>query len=474
METIELYVKLSPEKNEAVFFGFEFADFIECTPIPVENILLLSSGYTSDKRCHNFELLEGETDVAKLAHEDIYNYGDFCFVDYANTSSVNELTKEQVAELLYLANLFEPMTSPFFDVLQNNYAYLSHDDGWYCKTYCKERQTLTSILFNKLLKNIQKSLCNSISSLPDSLSEKIIELSANGLFIQLDITNKKNKIATIRLYDAGEYENENILFNNIEHVRSRLSFEVQIQPTNAVKNDAMRMYTRISPEKNEAIFIGFELFDLMDCLPIQVENILLPQPIYVGDRYFQKFELLEGKAEIAKLKSQLVHLSGKFCFVDYMNAATVSQLTNKQVAELLYLTHMYEPLNTPFFDILQNNYVYLSHDSSRYCKLYCKEREFLTSILLNRLLMCIQQNFSGKIYSLPEGLTEKVTELSTRGLFIELDINKQTSELAQNNKSVIIKLYEVRAHQNMADLFENLTHVESQPSFEVQLPYPEA
>jgi len=471
IETVELYVKLSPERNEAVFFGIEFADFIKCTLIPIENILLLRSSYTSDKQCHNFELLEGETEISKLPIEDIYNYGDFCFVDYANTASINQLTKEQVAELLYLANLSEPLSSPFFDVLQNNYVYLSHDDGWYCKLYCKERQALTSILPNKLLKSLQNSLCNKMSSLPDGLSEKISELSTHGLFIQLDIANKKNKTATIKLYNAGEYENENILFDNIEHVKSKISFEMQIQPPSDAKNEAIHIYAKITPERNEAVFAGIELADLLDCLPVPIENILLPQPVHVGDKYFQSFELLEGEGEIVKLKSLLTYSRGKVCFVDYVNTASVNQLTKEQVAELLYLSHMYEPLNTPFLDTLQSNYAYLSHDDGRHCKLYCKEWHALTTILLNKLLKCILEICSCKVYSLPDSLTEKITELSVRGLLIQLDVKKQKNESLQSNDFITVKLFEVGTYQNMDDLFNNLACIKSQLSHEVQLTY---
>ena len=234
-KNINIYAKLSPENNEAVFSGIKFADFIECDSVQVENLLLLKSCYFGDKQCNNFELLEGKEDIAKIALENIYQYGDFCFVDYVDPVSVRQLTGEQVAELLYIAHSFKPLNSPFLDTLHNNYAYLSHDDGWYCKLYCKEQHSLRSILFSKLLKHLRKDFCNTISSLPEDLTEKVTELSTQGLLIQLDIskpknnTAKKNKLASIRLYEVGEYGNMDDLFNNVEHLQPHLSFDVQLQ-----------------------------------------------------------------------------------------------------------------------------------------------------------------------------------------------------------------------------------------------------
>lgn len=222
--TIKIYANLSPERNEAIFSGIKFADFIECTPTPIENILMLSPTNIGEKYYHNFEIFEGKDDIAKLELENIYHYGDFHFVDYANT--VNSVTKEQVSELLYLAHMYEPLKTPFFDTLQNNYAYLSHDDGWYCKLFCKEWQTSTSILLNKLLKCIQRTFCDNVHSLPEGLAEEITELSTRGLLIQLDVKTQKgkpahkNKFATIKLFEVGEYEDMDKLFSNLENILS--------------------------------------------------------------------------------------------------------------------------------------------------------------------------------------------------------------------------------------------------------------
>ena len=232
--SFELYVKLTPGRNESIFSGIRFVDFIKCTPLTISNILLPKPVYLGEKYCHNFELFEGADEIAFLASQNIYNYGDFCFVDYANADSVRSLSKEQVAELLYLMHIKEPLQFPFFDVLQNNYAYLSHDDGWYCKLYCKDWQAPISIFLNKLLKSVQELFDDSISSLPDSLAEKIVELSTLGLFVKLEISRQKNKVthkgktATIKLYEVGEHDDIDNLFNNIKSIISKVSFELQL------------------------------------------------------------------------------------------------------------------------------------------------------------------------------------------------------------------------------------------------------
>jgi len=233
-KTVQIYAKLSPERNEAVFSGIKFVDFIECTPIPIENILLPKPVGIGNRYFKRFELLEEKNDISKLKLQNIYSYGDFCFIDYANMESVSELTEEQIAEILYLVHMYKPLKSPFFDALQNNYVYLSHDDGWYCKLYCKEQQALTSLLLNKLLKSINELCRNTVISLPGDLSEKVAKLSTRGMLLQLEISSQRSKTiernngVTVKLYEVGEYENMDDLFSNLDNVRYQLSFEVQI------------------------------------------------------------------------------------------------------------------------------------------------------------------------------------------------------------------------------------------------------
>ena len=227
-ETTTIYVKLSEERQEAVFSGIKFVDFIECTPISIENILLLKGDYSGEKCWRKLELLEGRDNVIKLMRENINNYGDFCFVDYADGISISQLSEEQIAELLYLAHMYKPLKSPFFEVLKNKFAYLAHDDGWYCKLYCEDREIAISILLNKLRKSIQEVLHDNGTLLPSGLTEEIYKLSTRGLLIKLDNeVTRKNKVVIINLYEVGEYENMDDLFNTIDYSNQHISFKAQ-------------------------------------------------------------------------------------------------------------------------------------------------------------------------------------------------------------------------------------------------------
>lgn len=230
-ECIKIYVNVSAEEKETVFSGIKFNDFIECVPVPIENILLPSAVFVSEKYFQKFELFEGKGEIAKLLRKNIRNLGDFCFVDYADPTLVSSLSDMQVAELLYLVHMFKPLKSPFFENLQNKFAYLSHDDGWYCKLYCEEWETSVSILVNKVQRSIQKAFHNNECVLPHDAIEFIRKLSHAGLLVDLDFSMQKRNICTLKLYEVGKCENIDKLFNTIAHEKPPVSFETSLTLT---------------------------------------------------------------------------------------------------------------------------------------------------------------------------------------------------------------------------------------------------
>jgi len=200
-----IYAHIINNGHEAVFYGIKFADFVECMPVPIENLLLLKSDYCGERDFRGFWLVEGKEGIAALMCEDIYGYGDFCFVDYLNASSLGELTELQIAELLYLGHTHKPLGTPFFEVLQNRFAYFSHDDGWYSRIYCKNENSLVSLLLNVVQKRVGRVLKKDLVS-------GIGSLVGQGLLIEFE----ENKM---ELYEVGKYVNMNEWLNNLENIK---------------------------------------------------------------------------------------------------------------------------------------------------------------------------------------------------------------------------------------------------------------
>lgn len=88
-EKKELYVKIVPEKNEIVCSGLSFDDFICYLPEPIENLINIAIDTCVEVSETNykkgFPLFEGKAAIKKIAEQESYCFGNFCFVDYCSS-----------------------------------------------------------------------------------------------------------------------------------------------------------------------------------------------------------------------------------------------------------------------------------------------------------------------------------------------------------------------------------------------------
>jgi len=218
----KVYIKAIPQKGEFVYSGIEFAEFIQYVPQPIENLMIITGG-SNVILCETdfdrgFELFEGDDLIEKLTKENVYGLGDFCFVDYSSPHKTDKLSEEQIAELLYMGHMFKPLRSPFFEELCNNFVYLAHDDGWYCKLYSRNLTDIITVLCKKIVASN-----NNICDPAESIKERILQLTVDGLLIDLDELSHKDGCIEAKFYTVGEYSDMDSIQNNLQHIKSGAS-----------------------------------------------------------------------------------------------------------------------------------------------------------------------------------------------------------------------------------------------------------
>ena len=214
-----IYLKVTPEKNEIIYSGIDFSEFIESLVYPIENILVISSGCVSisheSRSERSYELFEGYDLVKSLGSKNLYNYGNFCFVDFASSCKISEISDEQDAELLFLGSRFRPLNTPFFENLQNRFAYLAHDDGFFCKLYCRDSNDFSSVLYKKISSAVKDPV--SISS--KNFVNRILQLAAEGIVVDLNEIIRKDGYNEITIYTIGEHLDIDKVHNNLREIK---------------------------------------------------------------------------------------------------------------------------------------------------------------------------------------------------------------------------------------------------------------
>jgi hypothetical protein len=210
------YINSYPQENYVKYYGMQLNEFIQCCPINLHNLLLIKSEIYANHFNSNisFQFLDMD-EIKEYENGKEIGLGDFCFVNFNNEKNLDLLTPDEIAELLYLGHKFKPLKSPFFQKLNNQFTYLSHDDGWFCKLYCKDFNSFAKIIGNKIFSETSKIKRKKINPLDDLLNTQLLTISENGLLIDFCNTIKFERIIEIPIYAIGKFDNMDKMYNDL-------------------------------------------------------------------------------------------------------------------------------------------------------------------------------------------------------------------------------------------------------------------
>ena len=148
-----LYIHMNDVDHFVIFSGLKLKQFLSSVE-PLRNLLLLKHTYEDGSfNMHTqFDFISTE-DMPSFKKIDVK--GDLCWVDFTHEKQLNQLTPMEQAELLYLGHKHEPLSSPFFDKLQNRYVYYVSPNDKMTKVYFRylaDTEQLMSNVFNAMIK----------------------------------------------------------------------------------------------------------------------------------------------------------------------------------------------------------------------------------------------------------------------------------------------------------------------------------
>ncbi|MEO4054922.1 hypothetical protein [Solibacillus sp. CAU 1738] len=147
------------------------------------------------------------------------------------------------------------------------------------------------------------------------------------------------------------------------------------------------LYIHMNDVDHFVIFSGLTLKQFFSSVE-PLRNLLLLKHVYEDGSFNMHTQLdfisTEDMASFVK-----VDVKDELCWVDFSNEKQVNQLTPMEQAELLYLSHKHEPLASPFFEKLQNRYVYYASPNDKMTKVYFRflaDVEQLMTNVYNRMI----------------------------------------------------------------------------------------
>lgn len=234
------YINANFEEKYFLYYGMEFNEFIKYCPIEIENLLVTDGSYITNhfNRSWGLETAKGKEEIIELSKEDIYGLGNFHWLDYCNEESLNQCTPEEKAEVLYLSHFGRPLKTPFFDRINNQFVYLAHDDGWYCKLYCKEMNVFKEIIANKIIDSVSTNKRRKIYPMAEEIKDELLEMTKNGLLIDFSSIYRDDRSIGLRFYTIGHFTDMDEMYNNLERNKHRAEITGSLEH----RNKAWKIY----------------------------------------------------------------------------------------------------------------------------------------------------------------------------------------------------------------------------------------
>ncbi|MBH5316840.1 hypothetical protein I6N90_03320 [Paenibacillus sp. GSMTC-2017] len=226
MKTKDVIYMIYNEKEQSVTsMGIKFNDFVTSLTIELNNVLLLASQYTGEDYHTDLRLeFVRKEHLIDLYKENVYDYGDFCWVDFDEITSLDNLEPQEKAELLYLEHYKKALSNPFSDKLNNKYVYLAHDDGWYNKVIYKDINEFINIL-RQLIPNRLSMYKKSMERLGLDVVQQLVRLAKDGILIELYRCIKSKNSIEIPFSIIGKILDFDDVYNNMERHKAKANSE---------------------------------------------------------------------------------------------------------------------------------------------------------------------------------------------------------------------------------------------------------
>lgn len=217
------YICINTEEKYTLTTGLGFQCFYDSIPSKIKNILLLDNAFSEAVYDHKISMeYANEKTMPLLYNDKVYNYGNFCWIDYKYDDSKSKLTKQELAELLYINHYKKPLNSPFFKTLENEYVYLAHDDDWWTKIYMRNISNTKDIIQHKI-KSELKGKKREMSNIQENVLQRIYHDSLKGVIFDFERANS----CGVTFYTVGEINSFSYddIHNSLDKMRGKTATE---------------------------------------------------------------------------------------------------------------------------------------------------------------------------------------------------------------------------------------------------------
>lgn len=221
------------------------------------------------------------------------------------------------------------------------------------------------------------------------------------------------------------------------------------------------IYLHIQEAEHFVVSFGIDFYSFMRAVNEPPQNLLLMDHPFMDVEYdmHTQFNYISFPAykkyfkENGKEYNQLI-------WMDFEDIDGLEELAPWELAEILYVRHSFNHLRPPFYNKMNNRYVYLSLEDGYYNKIYYRYWKDFYQLVGNLIpdsmeLNRIERNWLGtkkriEYPSVPPSLVKQLTPMFNEGAIISVD------KIIQNRANIEIPIWAVGDYRDEDDLKDDL------------------
>lgn len=188
-------------------------------------------------------------------------------------------------------------------------------------------------------------------------------------------------------------------------------------------------YIYINEEEGYVFSSGMDFKTFAGALLNKTSGLLILKgyPCYARYDRHTSFEYVPTDKKVLFIQEEDVYSYGDFCWADFAEDKSITKLTDKEIAELLFAAHLKRPLESAFFSSLENQYLYLCHDDYYWVRVYMRDTKQYKLVIEQK----IRDWFIGRKRSLapiPEDIIDELFDLFKKGAVLDFEKGMVSSD----------------------------------------------
>ncbi|MBS7528074.1 hypothetical protein KHM83_15415 [Fusibacter paucivorans] len=179
------------------------------------------------------------------------------------------------------------------------------------------------------------------------------------------------------------------------------------------------IYLNYDKKSKRLISYGIEFYEFIESLSVLPEHLLILEGGF--GTHFNMTTLSEycGKDDIEDLKKEDIYSYGNFSWIDFETVHGLESLSAQEVAEIFYVSKMWQPLNSTYFEPLNNRFIYNAHDDGWINHVYYNDMADLKAVIETVIRSKLKRICHRTSKSLSQNVIDDLVSFAQEGFAID-------------------------------------------------------